>query len=145
MRPYSQGLEWRITPDDPSEAPERCRVRSVCFDPGTLTVQFLGEGRRWLYEVDLERAKTPQELLSWCFHIMQKDWGTPQVVGAMLKIVDRVVWESTQKPGRPGVTAEHCYCYRKHDSHGKEQDGFDWTKLQKSGYGIFGEDINDIC
>ena len=108
--------------------PAHCRVRRVRFDKETATVQFLGEGDRWLYEIDLEKAETPEELLHWCFHIGHKDWGTPRVIGAALRIVDRVIWE------KAGETAEHCYCYRRADSKGREKNGFAWSAFRACGY-----------
>lgn len=125
---YFNGKPIIIEPADQEHVREHLRVKKVCFDKKTATIQFLGENDHWLYEVDLYIARTPEELLHWCFHISHKDWGTPQVVGAILKLVDRVIGETTD------TTAEHCYSYRKMDSRGEEENGFDWNMFHRSGY-----------
>lgn len=125
--PYFNGKPIAIGLADQKHVAKNCRVRKVYFEKETTTIQFLGEDDCWLYEVDLCIAQTPEELLSWCFHIGQKNWGTPPVIGAILKLVDRVIGETTD------TTAEHCYSYRKMDSEGEEDNGFNWEAFEENG------------
>lgn len=49
------------------------------------------------------------------FHIGGKFWATPQVIGAVVKILREIVWEAS------GAPAESAYC---HENRG---EGFDWS------------------
>lgn len=123
---YLDGKEIEITEPEPGRG--RPWVRKARFDRKHCAIELLGENDRFLYEIGLDEAMTPERLLSWLFHIGRKNWGTPQVISAILKIVDQVIRETT------GETAEHCYCYRREDSRGREKNGFDWVTLHHNHY-----------
>lgn len=121
---YLDGKEIEITEPEPGRG--RPWVRKARFDRKHCAIELLGENDRFLYEIGLDEAMTPERLLSWLFHIGRKNWGTPQVISAILKIVDQVIRETT------GETAEHCYCWRMSDE--KRPNGFDWVTLRHNHY-----------
>jgi hypothetical protein len=95
-------------------------VHKVYFNSENAIIQLWGKDDRRIYEIDMEQACTPEHLLHWLFHIGVKGWATPEVLGAVLKIVDKVIREISDN------TAEHFYCWRMHDD--GEPNGFDWSE-----------------
>ena len=125
--PYFNGKPSISDPADQEQVHESCRVRKVYFDKETTTIQLIREDGGWLIEIDLRTAQTPEELLSWCFYLIDSCYGTPQIIGAVLKLVDLVIREMTD------TTAERCYSYRKMDSRGEEENGFNWEAFDENG------------
>ena len=125
--PYFNGKPIIINLADQKPCVEGRRVRKVYFDKETTTIQLIGEDGGWLIEIDLRTAQTPEELLSWCFYLSDSCYGTPQIIGAVLKLVDLVIREMTD------TTAERCYCDRKMNSKGKEKNGFNWEAFEENG------------
>ena len=125
--PYFNGKPITIGLADQKHVAKNCRVRKVYFEKETTTIQLIGEDGRWLIEVDLRTAQTPEELLSWCFYLSDSCYGTPQIIGAVLKIVDLVIREMTD------TTPERCYCDRKRASKGREENGFNWEAFDENG------------
>ena len=123
---YSKGKKLYLRKGDPSG------IDYLQFSRRYMAISLYNDCGREMYTIDLDRMETPQGLLSWLFHLETKNWGTRELLGAILELVALVVEELTRAdPKSFGQTAEHCYCYRHADSNGKEKDGFRWTELSK--------------
>ena len=96
----------------------------VRFNRANGTLEFCVEGGEVYYDYEMERANTPERLLSLLFHLCGKNWGTPQFLGAIIHILDAVI------PAITNETAEHIYCYQVSDH--KKPNGFDWKNWLKS-------------
>ena len=46
-----------------------------------LVFDQAADGERWHYEIDLDRCKTGDEILSWIEQLSQKCWATAEVIG----------------------------------------------------------------
>jgi len=56
------------------------------FNESNLTLNF----NEWPgYQINLERCATSAQVLDWIAQIAQKTWATPEIVGALVKALDR--------------------------------------------------------
>jgi len=78
------------------------KTPGVVFHPENLTIIVQGE---WCdYELDLERANTPSELLDWIFQITQKTWMTPELTYQFLRALN----EACRAVFRDGIQGTYC-------------------------------------
>ncbi len=102
-----------ILPDKPEGWAGRY-VRQVRFNRETAVIEFIDQNDRWMYEIDLEQAKTSEEVLHWVFHLAGKGWAFPPVIGAVVHLLRNLLWEIADEE------AEDIYCRG-------AKCGFDWT------------------
>ncbi len=110
---YLDGKPIIIT--EPEEGRGKLYIRKVRFNRKMLTIEFLKQDDLCEYDLDLEEARTADEILAFLFHAAGKTWMTPQVLGAAIKILRAVVWEAF------GEMAESAYC------HENKRVGVDWS------------------
>lgn len=63
----------------------------VRFNKGALTITMIDKTRKdepTIYEMDLELVTDPAEVIDWIYHLMGKQWATPQVIYDFLKVFD---------------------------------------------------------
>ena len=58
-----------------------------CWDYDSKRLVLIYES----YEVDLKRILTSTEALDWIVQVSQKMWGTPKVVGDLVRLLDAIL------------------------------------------------------
>jgi hypothetical protein len=61
-----------------------------CLDPTRLVLECY-EGRRWVYEVDLEQCTTSAQVLDWIAQVAMKTWATDAVIAGLIRALDAVL------------------------------------------------------
>ena len=59
----------------------------ACIDEKALTIN-INTGRGHTYEIDLERCRTPGEVLDWIYQIKSKTWATSEIIFDLLTALE---------------------------------------------------------
>ena len=71
-----------------SELDRRGKLRNAQFKEKDLVIKIYDDRGKEKYEIDLERTTTKKELLDWIFHLLGKNWLTPNMLYDFLICLD---------------------------------------------------------